>query len=62
MNEQGKIVLSILYTDPDDSSKFKDGHFFIHESNQVKKIRFKFSEICYFFILSDVFIKCKYNF
>jgi len=42
MNEQGKIVLSILYTDPDDPSKFKDGHFFIHESNQVKKFDLNF--------------------
>jgi hypothetical protein len=62
MNEQGKIVLSILYTDPDDSSKFKDGHFFIHESNQVKKFDLNFQKFVIFFILSDVFIKCKYNF
>jgi hypothetical protein len=35
MNEQGKIVLSILWIDPDNPTKLKDGHFFIHEMNQV---------------------------
>ncbi|CAF3712933.1 unnamed protein product [Rotaria socialis] len=32
-NDRGKIVLSILWTDPDDHNKLKDGHYFIHEIN-----------------------------
>ncbi|CAF4002363.1 unnamed protein product [Rotaria magnacalcarata] len=32
-NDRGKIVLSILWTDPDDHNKLKDGHYFINEIN-----------------------------
>ncbi|CAF3729180.1 unnamed protein product [Rotaria sordida] len=39
INEQGKYVLSILCTDPDNSSKLKDGHFFIHERNQMYSLQ-----------------------
>lgn len=35
INEQGKYVLSILWSDPDNSSRLKDGHFLINERNQV---------------------------
>ncbi|UJR37690.1 hypothetical protein I4U23_030385 [Adineta vaga] len=35
LNDQGKIVLSILWTDPKDQSKLKDGHFFIHEKDSM---------------------------
>jgi len=36
MNEQGRVVLSILWTDPNNSSITKAGHFFINEENNVK--------------------------
>jgi hypothetical protein len=39
MNEQGKIVLSILWIDPENPNKLKDGHFFIHEIDQVITFR-----------------------
>ena len=35
-NEEKKIVLSILWTDPLDPNKLKDGHFFIHEKDNVR--------------------------
>jgi hypothetical protein len=36
MSGDGKIVLSILWTDSDNPNKFKDGHFIITEANQVR--------------------------
>lgn len=35
INEQGKLVLSVLLTDPDNSTRLKDFHYIIHELNQV---------------------------
>lgn len=35
MNDQGKVVLSILWTDPVDSQKLKDGHYYIYEKDGV---------------------------
>jgi hypothetical protein len=52
-NEQGKIVLSILWTDPTDPNKLKDGHFFIHEKDNVRIKSLLHFEI-YFSILLDV--------
>ncbi|CAF4044445.1 unnamed protein product [Rotaria sp. Silwood2] len=39
VNEQGKAVLSILWTDPENSSRLKDGHFLIHERNQMYSLQ-----------------------
>ncbi|CAF1382169.1 unnamed protein product [Rotaria sp. Silwood1] len=39
INEQGKIVLSILWMDPDNPSRLKDGHFLIHERNQMYSLQ-----------------------
>ena len=36
VNEKGRLVLSILWTDNDRSDQLKDGHFFIHEKNHVR--------------------------
>jgi hypothetical protein len=54
INDQGRIVLSILWTDSTESNKLKDGHFLIHEKDNVriKSIRFFFK-----FYLFDM-IRC----
>ncbi|CAF4182314.1 unnamed protein product, partial [Rotaria sp. Silwood2] len=39
VNEQGKVVLSILWTDPENPSRLKDGHFLIHERNQMYSLQ-----------------------
>ncbi len=53
INDQNRIVLSILWIDSTDPNKLKDGHFLINEKDNVNSFFvFKF----YLFILLDVFI------
>jgi len=42
INDQNRIVLSILWIDPTDSNKLKDGHFLINEKDNVKINSFSF--------------------
>lgn len=41
MNNDIKLVLSILWTDPSDPAKLKDCHYFIQEKDSVKE-RYQF--------------------
>jgi len=60
INEQGKIVLSILWTHPRDPNQLKDGHFFISEKDNVREsIHIYFFGI-YFYILLDVLFSYKW--
>lgn len=36
INEQGKLVLSVLLTDAENPTRLKDYHYIINESNQVQ--------------------------
>jgi hypothetical protein len=49
INEQNRIVLSILWTDSTNPNNLKDGHFFINEKDNVriKLILFHFIFMCY---------------
>lgn len=53
INDQGKTVLSILWTDPTDPNKLKDGHFFIHEKDNVRRKYLRFFPV--FFVYYQMY-------
>ena len=62
MNHDGKIILSILWTDSELPTKLKDSHFFIYKKDNVKSILFKLIgiHVCSV-ILLDVFISAEWH-
>jgi len=60
INDREEIILSILWTDSTDPNKLKDGHFVIHEKDNVRRKYVRF--VIFSFCLSlDVFIPHRWS-
>ena len=60
INELGKIVLSIVWTDPINPNKLKDGHYIIDQGDNVK-LQSLFSDYLLCIIRCSIFIQMMVN-